>query len=173
MYLLLTSIHNFDLKAFDWCLRRKNRALTIPAARVCSYTANGPLYALAGLIFVLLQNWPLVQLLIAGFAVERICYFFLKTLFRRNRPPAAIPGYRSVIEPADQFSFPSGHTSAAFLVAGALAFALPWSAWFMYPWAVGVGISRVVLGVHFPTDTMAGAAMGFIICQSIISGLVL
>lgn len=169
MRLLLQSIHSFDLKTFDWCLRRKNRALAISMARICSYSANGPLYVLAGLLFVLLQNWPLVQLMIAGFAVERTCYFIFKSLFRRNRPPAAIPGYRSVIEPSDQFSFPSGHTSAAFLVAGALAFAIPWTAWLMYPWAVGVGMSRVVLGVHFPTDTMAGAAMGFLICQSMIN----
>ncbi|MCR6651517.1 MAG: phosphatase PAP2 family protein [Cellvibrionaceae bacterium] len=96
---------------------------------------------------------------------------YSKHFFRRNRPPAAIPGYRSVIEPADQFSFPSGHTSAAFLVATTLAFALPWTAWFMYPWAIGVGMSRVVLGVHFPTDTIAGAAMGFIICHLMIVAL--
>lgn len=165
MRLLLQSIHSFDLKTFNWCLRRKHRAVAICMARICSYTANGPLYVLAGLLFVLLQDWFLVQLMIAGFVVERTGYFVFKALFRRNRPPAAIPGYRSVIEPADQFSFPSGHTSAAFLVAGAMAFALPWTAWLMYPWALAVGISRVILGVHFPTDTLAGAAMGLLICQ--------
>lgn len=168
---LLENIHSFDIKTFDWCLRRKNRAAAIDLAKICSYTANGPLYVLVGLLFAMLQNWGLVQLLIAAFALERACYFIFKALFRRNRPPAAIPGYRSVIEPADQFSFPSGHTSAAFLVATTLAFALPWTAWFMYPWAIGVGMSRVVLGVHFPTDTIAGAAMGFIICHLMIVAL--
>jgi len=157
---LLQTIHNLDLKTFDWCLRLKHRALAIQIARTVSYTANGPLYVLAGLTYVVLHNWMLVQLLIAGFAAERCCYFFFKSLFKRNRPPAAIPGYRSVIEPSDQFSFPSGHTSAAFMVASTLGFAMPWTVWFMYPWAVGVGASRVILGVHFPTDTLAGALMG-------------
>ena len=171
MRLLFQSIHSLDLKTFDWCLRRKHRALAISMAKVCSYTANGPLYVLVGLLFVLLKSWSLVLLMVVGFAAERTCYFVFKSLFKRNRPPSAIPGYRSVIEPSDQFSFPSGHTSAAFFIAGALAFALPWTAWLMYPWAVGVGMSRVILGVHFPTDTLAGAIMGFLICHNMISFL--
>lgn len=166
---LLENIHNFDLMTFDWCLRRKHRDIAVQVAKVASYTANGPFYVIAGLAFIIAQNWPLVKLLVIGFVIERACYFVFKSTFKRNRPPAAIPGYRSVIEPSDQFSFPSGHTSAAFLVAFALSSAFPMTAWILYPWATSVGIARVVLGVHFPTDVLAGAAMGICICAFLAS----
>jgi len=110
---LLQSIHNFDLHTFDWCLQRKHRRIAIRWARWVSFTANGPFYGIAGAFFIFSQNWPMAKLLALGFAIERTCYFIFKSLFKRNRPQAAIPGYTSVIEPSDQFSFPSGHTSAA------------------------------------------------------------
>lgn len=165
---LLKSIHQLDLLTFDWCLRRKHRQQAIILARLFSYTANGPFYVVAGLAFALVQDWPLVKLLIIGFTVERLGYFVFKSGFKRNRPPAAIPGYRSVIEPSDRFSFPSGHTSAAFLVACACSAAFPWAAWLLYPWAILVGAARVILGVHFPTDTVAGALLGWGLCTILI-----
>lgn len=97
---------------------------------------------------------------LVAFVSERACYFVLKSHFRRNRPPQAIPGFQSVVQPSDQFSFPSGHTSAAFLAATMVYLFLPEIGWILYPWACTVGMSRVLLGVHFPTDTVAGALLG-------------
>lgn len=168
MHPILQSIHNLDLKTFDWCLKLRYRDVTVRVARISSYSANGPFYVLAGAIFIAYGHWALVQILISGFIAERGFYFLFKAYFKRNRPPQAIPGYRSVIEPSDQFSFPSGHTSAAFLVCWAIVFVYPSSVWLMLPWATSVGISRVILGVHFPTDTLAGAALGSCICLTMI-----
>ncbi|MCR6651518.1 MAG: hypothetical protein NVV73_08505 [Cellvibrionaceae bacterium] len=89
---LLENIHSFDIKTFDWCLRRKNRAAAIDLAKICSYTANGPLYVLVGLLFAMLQNWGLVQLLIAAFALERACYFIFKALFPPQPPTGGDSG---------------------------------------------------------------------------------
>lgn len=161
---LLENIHNLDLKTFDWCLKLRHREVAVRLAKVVSYTANGPFYVLAGALFVAYGHWPLVQILVSGFIAERGLYVLFKSSFKRGRPPQAIPGYRSVIEPSDTFSFPSGHTSAAFLVCWAIGFAYPWTVWLMLPWACGVGVSRVLLGVHFPTDTLAGAGLGSTIC---------
>lgn len=161
---LLQSIHNYDILTFGWCLRRKHRDIAVRISRAVSFSADGPLYVITGVAFLYQQNWEIAKLLALGFLIERICYKCFKYTFKRNRPPDAIPGYKSEVEPPDQFSFPSGHTSAAFFMVGSLVFFFPFLAWVLYPWALCVGAARVMLGVHFPSDIFAGAFLGSVIC---------
>jgi len=157
---LLQGIQHFDLLAFNWCLARQHRDIATKISRVTSSTADGPLYFLIGLILAISHYWPLAKTIVTGFLIERLLYLFFKTTCKRNRPQEAIPGFTSAIVPSDKFSFPSGHTSAAFLMSGILSSAFPPLAWLLYPWALGVGASRVLLGVHFPSDVFAGAVLG-------------
>jgi undecaprenyl-diphosphatase len=134
-------------------------------SRWISRSADGYLYIFSAIMFALFQRWDIVKILAVGFACERILYFLLKNLLKRNRPQQSIPGFTSVIQPSDQFSFPSGHTSAAFLMMGLLSAFFPAVIIPLLIWATWVGISRVMLGVHFPTDTVAGALLGYSISQ--------
>ena len=157
---LLQSIHNFDLATFDWCLRRKRREALVTASRVISKTGDGPLYFLTAAPVALAGYIHTIPVFLAAFAVERTIYTLAKKFFKRNRPPQAIPNFQPVVIPSDQFSFPSGHTSAAFLMTIMLTSLAPVLAFVLLPWALAIGASRVMLGVHFPTDILAGASLG-------------
>ncbi len=65
--------------------------------------------------------------------------------------------------PPDQFSFPSGHAITAFAVATSLGAFYPEIQPILYFCATSVAVSRIVLGMHFLTDVLAGAALGFLL----------
>jgi undecaprenyl-diphosphatase len=83
----------------------------------------------------------------------------VKPLFRRVRPFVNREAHVVGIRPPDH-SFPSGHTASSFAAATALAFFYPKAAPLLYTLATGVAVSRVHLGVHFPSDTAVGGAVG-------------
>ncbi|MGO1251437.1 phosphatase PAP2 family protein [Psychrobacter sp.] len=63
--------------------------------------------------------------------------------------------------PLDMFSFPSGHTLQAVLFTATLGSYFPMLLPVMLPFAILVAISRIVLGLHYPTDVLIGAAIGY------------
>lgn len=136
-----------------WMLRR---------SRGLSRSADGYLYVVLPLLLALLseQGILLLQHAALAFSVERALYWLLKNSFRRRRPAELLPGFSSRITAADQFSMPSGHTSGAFLFVTLMVVHYGAGAAFLYLWAAAVGMSRVCLGVHFPSDTVLGAALG-------------
>jgi undecaprenyl-diphosphatase len=157
---LVESAFAIDVRMFRWCQQRRYRYLLVILARQLSHSADGYLYFLIGGLALYFGYFTFFALALIAFVIERIFYFIIKNHFRRNRPPDIIPGFRSVVTASDKFSFPSGHTSAAFLMSTAIVLYFPALAWVLYPWAISVGWSRVMLGVHFPGDTIAGALLG-------------
>lgn len=83
----------------------------------------------------------------------------LKRTFRRSRPFKRRLALVVGPEPVDS-SFPSGHTAGSFAAATALAAAYPKDRPILLGLAAAVGLSRVYLGHHFPSDVIAGAAIG-------------
>lgn len=158
----ITPLQNFDAAVFLWCMARKRRQPLVALSRVVSKTGDGWLYLLGffGLWAAQAVSPRLLWLIALAYGVERALYFVLKNSLKRHRPAQAIDGFSSAIQPHDQFSFPSGHTSAAFLSAALIGVLLPPLAWLGYIWAAGVGLSRIVLGVHFPGDVVMGAILG-------------
>lgn len=86
-------------------------------------------------------------------------YLFLKRHIRRSRPCDTVAVHRTV-EPLDRFSFPSGHTlhGVAFTLMACLPY--PWLAPVLIPFTLLIACSRLVLGLHYPTDVLWGALLG-------------
>lgn len=158
----ITRLNQADTKAFLFLATATNQGRVQTLARCISRLADGPLYLVVGVLLALFEPQRGRVFLLAGlcsYALELPLYIGLKRLFKRARPFRQLNCWHSLV-PADEFSFPSGHTAAAAVFAGLLGiFYL--DAFVLLAAAVTlVGAARVVLGVHFPGDILAGALLG-------------
>ncbi len=84
----------------------------------------------------------------------------LKRVSSRTRPYLALPNVNTVANPLRDYSFPSGHSTAAYALAMTFSLNHPsLSALFVLA-ATGVGLSRIYLGLHYPSDVFIGAVIG-------------
>lgn len=96
-------------------------------------------------------------------AIGYLCTnLLLKNLVARARPWLDVAGLTTLIVEGDPHSFPSGHTTAAFAFCAAIwcADAKTWLKWTALVAAAAMGYSRLHVGVHYPSDVLAGVLIG-------------
>ena len=96
---------------------------------------------------------------------------FLKEWVMRPRPFVTHPELTALLDPGDQWSFPSGHTLSSFAAATALCFFHRKAGAVAYAVAALIGFSRLYACVHYPTDVLAGLLIG-ILCGLLAAWLV-
>lgn len=102
-----------------------------------------------------------VALLMTGAGLTcTLTYKLLKRWLVRERPFISFPVIHCGTPPLDRYSFPSGHTLHAVCFTTVLALTLPALAILILPFTLAVAASRVVLGLHYPSDVLAGAVIG-------------
>src|SRR5437870_759767 len=90
-------------------------------------------------------------------------FLMLKRTFGRQRPCALEPHCWATLLPPDQFSFPSGHSMTAFAVAVTLSLFYPSLEAPLLFCAFSIALSRILLGMHYLSDVVAGSSLGAVI----------
>ncbi len=156
----------FDIAEYRLC-RGLNRGAGLKSLRlamqVASRLGNGlAWYLLIGLLPLLYGRpaiRPALVMAVTGL-VGVLIYKWLKHRLLRERPFIRHPGITLAMPPLDRYSFPSGHTLHAVSFTCIAISRFPELAWVLLPLTGLIAASRMVLGLHYPTDVVAGGAIG-------------
>ena len=162
--LLLERLVCFDLRVCCYFNRHVERLRIRRLFAIVSRLGDGVFW------YVLMAVLPVVyglgamevSLRMAGASISGlIIYKLIKSFTERPRPFVKNKNIVLGTAPLDQYSFPSGHTLHAVSFTLIAIHFYPLLAWMLVPFALLVAMSRVVLGLHYPTDVLAGAIIGF------------
>lgn len=165
---VIEPIVRFDLAFSLFCLQHRFYQQVAKVSKWISHSGDGHLYALIGACAFYFDGERGQSFFISGvlaFTVELPVYLMLKRAFQRRRPNEFSDLVTAYITPSDRFSLPSGHTTAAFLMASLISFYYPSLSLFAFIWACCVGMARILLGVHFLTDIAIGILLGICCAQ--------
>jgi len=132
-------------------------------ARWVSHVGDGPLYVLMVLFFLINGNYSIGLNYSFGYLLAGLTFVFVKKGTKRSRPFNKDKEIVPFKVPLDEYSFPSGHSTMAFLTASITASYFPYWGIFAYLLALLIGLSRFALGVHYLTDIFCGAIIGYTI----------
>ncbi len=156
------------LAAFEHAWLERLNGTRLPGWEVALFRAASRLgdgvfwYGLMGTLLAVygLDALPAVLHMTGAALAGTFLYAWLKGATERPRPYQACAAIQCLGAPLDRFSFPSGHTLHAVAFSAVACAYYPALGWLLWPFATLVAGSRLVLGLHYPSDVIAGALLG-------------
>jgi undecaprenyl-diphosphatase len=162
------SIDKWDkIKSLQIYHKYKNTKISV-FAKIVSYFADPRLWGVVGIVFTIIgfivQDFFHLIIFVSAFFQSFLVYFIIKNLIKRERPFKQIEGIERLDKTGHGFSFPSGHCHHSTILVGII-----WLSFYNHPWFiiillsynVIVGLSRIILGVHFISDVIVGVILGY------------
>jgi len=146
----------------------KNTKISV-FAKIVSYFADPRLWGVVGVVFTIIgfieQDFTHLITFVSGFFQSFLLYYIIKILIKRERPFKQIEEIERLDKTGHGFSFPSGHCHHSTILMG-----LIWLSFYNHPWFIIVllgyniivGLSRIILGVHFISDVIVGVLEGYL-----------
>ena len=168
---LFDPLLSFDLAVFSWIQSIQNAILTPVMCVISLLGTKGAVFFLLGFVLLCSRKWRKVGVaMLAALAITTVCNsVIIKELLARPRPFdldydwwQAVYRYPGFVARPDSFSFPSGHTAAAFAAAAVLFCQSRKGGLLLGAFAFLMGFSRVYLEVHYCTDVLFGALFGVV-----------
>jgi undecaprenyl-diphosphatase len=171
-YWIDACVARIDAAEYGLCRRINrgaSRSVVRQTFRMASRLGDGIVWYALLLALPILYGAPGVRPAI-GMALTGVLgvalYKGLKRVVVRERPFITHLGISLGAAPLDRYSFPSGHTLHAVSFTWQAVANFPELGWVLVPLAALIAASRVVLGLHYPTDVLAGAAIGSMLAAS-------
>ncbi len=159
----LQQINRWDLELCEFCNRQSRHLSVRNVFRIASRLGDGVFWYVLMIVLLLRHQGEAVPAVIHMLAVGlagTVIYKLIKTSTLRPRPFSVHPRIIRTGKTLDQFSFPSGHTLHAVAFSIVAVAYYPALIWLVLPFSLLVAASRPVLGLHYPTDVLAGALIG-------------
>jgi undecaprenyl-diphosphatase len=159
-------MYYFLRKERGWCVQANSWADQLWVRRyfqTISRLGDGIVWGILAVVILMVggvKSLPVIFHLACMAVLTTLLYRYLKKWTKRPRPYARDERIQLWTAPLDEFSFPSGHTLHAVSLSLVAMVYYPALAIVLIPLTISIGLSRVILGLHYPSDVFAATAIG-------------